>query len=241
MIIQRIIAAKNIRWLVAETLVVVLGILIALALDDYRTGIKERRLAIEYIGRIQDDLKQDLGYIAVAWTPRIKIKRESLEAIAPVIRGQSPVPADRVAFLKLVSLGGVLGTSAGSWFTDTTFQDMRTTGNLRLIKDAAIRAEISEYYEMLQRQTRRVERRFSDYVPFVHSVMPAELRDEIDAESLEQFGIDYALERLLSDEFRGLVNREYNLMLFMESVEYEELARSLHDDLETYRVSLENE
>lgn len=238
---KKIASVKNIRWLVAETLVVVLGILIALGLDDYRTGINERRLAIEYVGRVQDDLDRDFRYIAAIFNPRLKIKRESLESVAPIIRGQSPVPADRVAFLKSVSLGGVLGTSAVDWFTDTTFQDMRATGNLRLIQDAAVRAEIAEYYEMLESQTLRVERRFSNYVPFVHSVMPSELREDIDMESLDEFGIDYAIERLLSDEFRELLNQEYNLMLFMERIEYEDFARSLYNDLESYRIRLESQ
>jgi hypothetical protein len=237
---KKTMSVKSIRWLVAETLVVVLGILIALGLDDYRTGINERRLAIEYVVRIQDDVDRDLRYLAAAWNPRLKLKRESLESIAPVIRGQSPVPADSVAFLKSVSLGGVMGTTAAAWYTDTTFQDMRATGNLRLIQDAAVRAKIAEYYEMLESEALRLERRFTNYVPFVHSVMPSELREDIDSESLEQFGTDYALERLLTDEFRELLNQEYNLMLFMERVEVEEFARSLYDELESYRISLES-
>lgn len=150
------------------------------------------------------------------------------------------MPTDSVAFLKSVSLGGVIGTTAAAWYTDTTFQDMRATGNLRLIQDAAVRAEIAEYYEMLESEALRLERRFTNYVPFVHSVMPSELREDIDSESLEKFGTDYALERLLSDEFRELLNQEYNLMLFMERVEVEEFARSLYDELESYRISLES-
>ena len=233
--------AKGMRSLVAETLVVVFGILIALGLDDYRSDIQDRRLAIDYITRIQDDLNRDFRYIDQVWKPLLKVKRESLESIAPVIRGRSPIPEDHVAFLKAVSLGGVMGTSAIAWYTDTTFQDMRATGNLRLIQDATVRVEISEYYEFLDSQTRRVEKRFSNYVPFVHSVIPSELRGDIDAESLQEFGVDFALERLLSDQFRELLNQEYNLMLFMESMRYEELARSLYDDLETYRISLEGD
>jgi len=237
---KKTMSVKSIRWLVAETLVVVLGIVIALGLDDYRTGTIERRLEIEYVVRIQDDVDRDVRYITTAWRPRLRIKRESLESIAPVIRGQSPVPTDRVAFLKSVSLGGIHGTSTAAWYTDTTFQDLRATGNLRLIQDATIRADIARYYEMLESEALRLETRFTNYVPFVHSVMPSELREDIDSESLEQFGTDYALERLLSDEFRGLFNQEYNLMLFMERLEVAEFARSLHDELESYRISLES-
>jgi hypothetical protein len=233
------ISTRGIRWLVAETLVVVLGIVIALGLDDYRTDRFERKLEIEYVERIQNDIERDLEYIDLVWHPRLRMKREALDSIAPIVRSQAPVPDDAIEFLKEVSLGGVMGTSAMVWYTDTTFQDMRATGNLRLIEDAAIRAEISEYYEVLESETLRVERRFSGYVSFVHSVMPAELRDNIDSESIERFGVDFALKRVLTNEFRNLLNQEYNLMLFMEGRRYEAFARSLYDDLETYRIELQ--
>jgi len=237
---EKMASANKLRWLFAETLVIVLGVLIALALDDYRTDQYERRLAIDYVQRIQDDLNQDLRYIATIWVPRLKMKRESLEFIAPVIRGQQSVPADTLGFMTHVSLGGVMGTSAAVWYTDTTFQDMRATGNLRLIQDPTIRAEISDYYETLESETLRVERRFTNYVQFVHSVMPAELRDDLDLESLEEFGADYALQRLLTDEFRNALNQEYNLMLFMESMRYQVFAESLLEVLEAYRITLDN-
>ena len=237
----KLFSAEKFRWLFAETLVIVLGVLIALGLDDYRTDLYERGLAIDYVQRIENDINRDLEFIAAVWYPGLKTKREALQFVAPIIRGESPVPDDTTKFLKNVSLGGVGGTSAVGWYTDTTFQDMRATGNLRLIQDPAIRAEISEYYEVMEFEALRVERRFTRYVSFVHSVMPSELRDDIDSDSLERFGVDYALKRLLSDEFRNLVNQEYNLLLFMEDREYEEFARSLLEELGAYRASFEGD
>ena len=233
------LSTKKLRWLFAETLVIVLGVLIALGLDDFRTNQYERRLVIDYVQRIQNDLSRDLDYIERIWVERLKIKRESLETIAPVIRGQSQVPADVEGFLKHVARGGIAGTSAITWYTDTTFQDMRATGNLRLIQDPDIRAQISRYYEAVQLEALRVEARFTNYVPFVHAVLPAELRDDIDLDALEAFGTDYALKRLLTDEFRDLLNQEYNLLLFLESREYQVFAQSLFDELEAYRIGLE--
>ncbi len=87
----------------------------------------------------------------------------------------------------------------------------------------------------------RVENRFTRYFAFVHSVMPSELRGDIDSDSLEVFGVDYALKRLLTDEFRNLVNQEYNTMLFMERLTYRALAESLFEELESYRIDLESE
>lgn len=234
----KLISAKKLRWLFAETLVIVLGVLIALGLDDYRTDQYERRLAIGYVERIQNDLGRDLDYIERIWVQRLKIKRESLDIIAPVVRGQSPVPANTEEFLKHVARGGIAGTVAATWYTDTTFQDLRATGNLRLIKDPDIRAKISRYYEGMQSEALRVEARFTNYAAFVHAVLPAELRDDIDLDALEAFGTDYALERLLTDDFRDLLNQEYNLMFFLESREYQAFAQSLFDELEMYRIRL---
>lgn len=238
--IASFLSAEKVRWLFAETLVIVLGVLIALGLDDYRTSQYERRLAIDYVERIQNDLNRDLDYIERVWVQRLKVKRESLDAIAPVIRGKAQIPDDATRFLKQVAQGGIAGTTAVSWYTDTTFQDMRATGNLRLIRDPSIRAQISRYYEAVQSEALRVEARFTGYVPFVHAVVPAELRDRIDPEALEAFGIDYALKRLLTDDFRDLLNQEYNLMLFLESREYEAIAQSLFDELEDYRLALDD-
>lgn len=239
--VSKTISIEKVRWLIAETLVVVLGILIALGLDDYRTAQFEQRLAIEYIERMEDDLRSDLDYIANVWEPVLQRKRQALDSVAPVIREKHPVPDDIREFLYNVSLGGALGTSASSWYTDLTFRDLRATGNLRLLRDPDIRAAISSYYERVEAEALRVERRFTGYVAFVHSVLPGELRADIDMDSLEQFGIEYALERVLTDEFRSLANQEYNLMLFMENRNYAESAKSLLVKLETYRTSLQNE
>jgi hypothetical protein len=236
----KLVSGEKIRWLFAETLVIVLGVLIALGLDDYRTEQYERRLATDYVQRIQNDLRQDLDYIDRIWVQRLKIKRASLEAIAPVVRGQTQVPDDVEGFLTHVARGGIAGTSAATWYTDTTFQDMRATGNLRLIKDPEIRAEISRYYEAVQSEALRVEARFTNYVPFVHAIVPAELRDDIDLGELEEFGTDYALRRLLTDDFRDLLNQEYNLLLFLESREYQMLTQSLYERLDAYRIELED-
>jgi len=43
----------------------------------------------------------------------------------------------------------------------------------------------------------------------------------------------------LSDEFRNLANAEYNVVLFMETLDFERYAESLLGHLERYRLELE--
>ena len=236
---DKIVSMVNFRWLFAETLVIVLGVLIALGLDELRTDRYEQGLAVDYIQRIQGDVVQDIQYLSQSWTPRLKTKHKSLDAIAPVIRGMAPVPEDLDEFFRNVARSGMQGASVTGWFTDTTFQDLRSTGNLRLIQDFDIRAKITSYYAGVENQTARVEARHTDYVAFVHSIIPGEFRDNMDLDSVKGFGVEFALRRLISDEFRIVFNQEYNTMLFMENRPFLEIAESFLEELESYRIELE--
>ncbi len=217
---------------------VVLGVLIALAVDDYRVERHDRQLEIDYVQRLRVDLERNLQYISEVWYPGLARKRQALDAIAPVVRGQQAAPDEPHSFLVSVARGGAMGTTANTWVTDTTFKDLIATGNLRLIQDPAVRAAIADYYEGILAETRRVEERFTGYVPFVHSVIPAELRDGLDAAALERFGVDRAMDRVLSEEFRAILNQEYNLLLFMEDRRYEDWTRQLDDTLAAYLTTL---
>jgi hypothetical protein len=72
----RLISAGNLRWLFAETFVIVLGVLIAFRLDDSWTNRQDRLLAIDYIQRLQDDVNEDLKYIRDTWLPRLRMKQK---------------------------------------------------------------------------------------------------------------------------------------------------------------------
>lgn len=236
----QIFSLGNFRWLVAETIVVVLGILIALGVDDFRTDRADRRLEIEYVRRLQDDLKHDLLFLSETYYSALQTKRRALELVGPVVRGKAPVPEDLLSYLENVSLGGLMGTASMRWSADNTFRDLIATGNLRLIQDPAIRAEISNYYETFAAESARIEKRATGYVMFVHSILPGELRDDFDLDAIDEFGIEYAVQRTLSDDFRNLLNQEFNAMLFLENRPFERNGRALLASLEAYLTTLES-
>jgi hypothetical protein len=57
---NKVLSGARLRWFAAETLIVVLGILIALSLDDYRSDRQDRLMAIEFIERLQGSVNADL-------------------------------------------------------------------------------------------------------------------------------------------------------------------------------------
>ena len=229
------------RWLLSETLVVVLGVLIALGLSDYWTYRQERVLELEYLIRIHADVSADTDYvdrfIQDLWVRKLR----ALDAVAPIVRGKEPVPEDTELFLRNVALGGLGGASSTRWVTSTTFDDLKSTGNLRLIRDTDLRRLIAVYYSDFETFFGRSRDRRSGYVQYVHALLPAELREDMNLVAMEDFGIDRALERFTSIEFQNLLNQEYNFAFFVQRTDYSSSSKRLAKDLKNYIQQLEDD
>jgi hypothetical protein len=231
---------SQVRWLLSETLVVVLGVLIALGLNDYWNYREDRALELQYLKRIQADVSTDVELIEQWVGDQLQRKLRALNAIAPIVRGQEPVPEDVETFLRNVALGGIGGASSTHWVASTTFEDLKSTGNLRLIRNADLRARIASYYDDFETLFIRSRDRKTGYVAYVHSLLPAELREDMSFASMTEFGVDYAVESFRSVEFRKLLNQEYNYAFF--NMRNDSLpSKQLANDLENYIEQVEAE
>ena len=232
---------SRMQWLLSETLVVVLGVLIALGLSDYWTYRQERVLELEYLTRIHADVSADIdyvdGFIQDLWVRKLR----ALDAVAPIVRGNEPVPENTELFLRNVALGGLGGASSTRWVTSTTFDDLKSTGNLRLIRDTDLRRLIAVYYSDFETFFGRSRDRRSGYVQYVHSLLPSELREDMNLVAMEDFGIDRALERFTSIEFQNLLNQEYNFAFFVQRADYSSSSKRLAKDLKNYIQQLEGD
>jgi len=232
-------SGSRLQWLFGETVVVVLGVLIALSLDDYWTDRQERALELQYVDRIIADVHADIEYvdntIRDLWIRKLQI----LDTIAPVVRGNEPIPEDIELFLRNVALGGIGGASSTRWVTSTTFDDLRSTGNLRLIRDAELRRKIARYYDDFDTLYGRARDRQSGYANYVHSLLPAELREDMSSSAMQDFGIDRALERITSAEFQDLLNQEYNYTFFVQRTDFSSAGKRLAIELEEYMLRID--
>lgn len=230
----------KVRWLLSETLVVVLGVLIALALNDYWTYRQERALELQYLERIRDDVNIDISLMDDFGKRLLERKLNALDSIAPVIRGEQTIPEDLESFFRNVSLGAIGGASPTHWTTSTTFQEMRSTGNLRLIRNSGLRSRISLYYEEFDEFYTRTRDRRTGYTKLIWSVLPGELRERMDLAAIEEFGIERALNRIISPEFQDLMHQEYNYAFFNLNVDSSS-AKQLVEELENHITLLEGE
>ena len=230
------------HWLFWETLIIVLGVLIAFAVNDYWSDRQDRELEIQYLKRVYADLKSDEKQVSEL-DNAVSRKLLALDAIAPVVRGVEPVPEDVGAFLRNVTLGGIGGAWPNYFVTATTFEDLKVTGNLRLIRNTEIRSKLNDYYVDFESEHQRILARRTGYFMYVHSMLPSELRASMTMDDINDFGVEHALEKIQSHEFMDLLNQEYNFAYFVKYMYalYTQASRKLAEEVEAHIRELEGQ
>ena len=227
---------RQIPWgrLGLELVVIVGGILIALGLESWWDGLADGRRAQEYLVALEAEIQGDIESLETGFLPRITGKLQALAEIAPVVRGQAPVPADTVAFLTRVGFGGLAGIPNSTNLVGTTTMDeMVATGALSLIESTALRSDLIAYYNLAGSLSARFNALMPNYPFFVHGYSPAERRGDMTPDDVRAFGVDRALSAYRSPEFETVMNQEYNYALYLQRAvdgmldDARELTRSL--------------
>lgn len=135
----------NWRLLVGEFIVIVVGVLMALWVDQLREARVNAGLEVEYLGSLIVDLEADLAQFdeTEAWMRR----QEASAATVLALYAGSP-PTDNV--VELVAAIERAGWQYVPAITRNTLEDLRSTGNLRLITDPALRRAIASYYATVE-------------------------------------------------------------------------------------------
>lgn len=140
---------------VVELLVVVVGLLMAFQLDRWWEDLGEKQLEDVYLQRLIDDIESDIPQLenAIELAQMRKDYAELLMAVAddPGVAAEQPmsflVAVDQAAFTYTPTL------------RKATFEDLRSTGNMRLIRNQELKNKLHEYhsYDESQSQYRPLE------------------------------------------------------------------------------------
>jgi hypothetical protein len=167
---------KQMPWLrvFAEGVVIVGSILLAFGIDAWWDGRQERRAERVYIGRIIADLRETRGHIMENTEHYESLLRHGA-ALQPILTGVDEVPADTLGFLASVL--------QASRITDpvvarSAYDDLISTGNLRVIQNDSLRAALSRFYANVENQLNPVDysRDQAQYRETVRGILPADLQ-----------------------------------------------------------------
>jgi len=198
----------------AEFLVIVIGVLVALAVDEWSSSVQERELEREYLQSLAIDLGEDSTAYAAALAPNVEEALTALRTIVPVARGIGGMPSDTVEFLRLMRES----TFSVTQFEErrTTFEELLATGNLSLIRSAELRASIVSYYEHARLSTSRSERGRSTYAQLLRGYLPLS-GDELDDPATRRRVFADLAQLVRSEEFLREANRHRVWLTFQLS------------------------
>jgi type II secretory pathway pseudopilin PulG len=162
----------------AEIAVILVGVLMALAVDRWAASLDDRTLEAQYLARLESDLRQD----SAALEARVASFARRLEfavSVVDVVEGRATAagnPADFFARLERVAW-------FQPWSPDRdTWEELKATGRLDLIRSRDTRKLLSSYYVRLEAFAKAdadFEDQFSRYEVPAWSLIPPRLRLQV--------------------------------------------------------------
>ena len=194
------------RSFVGEFLVIVAGVLAALAVDQWKDALDARRLESVYIQRLRADLEADTASFAeferTFIASKVAVLRNLLSDDAVVRLGER---SDLLADLSYSSFKALPPNRPA------TFEELESTGALNLLRDPELRGAISAYYSGFEHISRVLAEPDGDYQVRLWRVLPGDqVYDwQISQQSPVLEDLIAGLEKLVAEPgFEGAVNSE---------------------------------
>lgn len=137
--------AKYLRYAVGEILLVVIGILIALQINNWNAERKERNLESKYYCRLHEDIIQDKEQISNL----TELAKERLKASNQAVRLLLNDKANKL------DVGTQLHLAIKAIYSDfkpnnSAFEDLKSGANLNIIKDKSIIKALNHYFNKVE-------------------------------------------------------------------------------------------
>jgi len=141
------IRGRKVGRVLAEFLLIVVGVLTALAVDQFRMSRADRGQERLYLEGLVHDLARTEESVrgSADWYARILGHGERA---LPVLRGEEPVPVDTISFLWSVYQAS---RSVEPGLSRATYDDLLNTGGLRLIRADSVRLAVVNYFHVAER------------------------------------------------------------------------------------------
>lgn len=220
----------------AELILVAAGVFLALAVDGWNDSRLDRIEEAGYLDRVTTELEDDTTYFNLVLVS-IDAKEASLLRLRSLLESSDAVPPDSSQFLLDLGQSANFGWNVGPLTRSASYEDLRSSGKLGLIRDPALRLALVRYYALAEGEDRRMEARKTGYPGIAYRVVPR--REEYFPELEAGLGID-GIRGLLAETRRsglsGEIIAELNRARFIRTsiTDLKDQAIELLGQLETY-------
>lgn len=165
-------ALRQQNWaaVLVEVLVVIVGVLFALQVDNWNDARKNRNLEQVYLARLSSDLQGDIeGFeeLRSIFREKYKFVEEIRSGVArDQVLGDPRSWVQRLRYSLFVSLPSV---------RSATFDELAGSGQLAIIQDLELRSELANYYAEYALMSQILAQPIGDYKLLVYESFPGSL------------------------------------------------------------------
>lgn len=240
------LAKLNWSYGLGELLIVVAGVLIALAVDQWNTNRLIQIEEVEIIERLISDLKEDLQGLE-SQSDSVHSKESSLLRVRLALIAGDAQPDDAAGFLRDIINGANYGWNQFD-AKHTTYAGILGSGKFSLIQSADIRVKVADYFDTRTGNTRRIDERETQFPHMSYRLVLRENEGSYSSDdggprldsSLSSAEIEQLVARVFASPIKGHIDAEINLARFIlnRGLVMQSLCRQLIDQLEIYRDAI---
>ncbi len=221
---------KYFKYAIGEIALVVIGILIALQINNWNENRKNISKELEYLTNIKEEIKQDSLNLDSGWFKNYSKKINSLENTKDYILG-TYIPKDTIQFINDAGFGAIYSRASFNG-TSKIYKELLNTGNLSVISNSDIRNQIIEYYDRQEYTINYANNLRTEYATYANSFKPYNPKSS-DINKLE---IPRILAMMKTEECHSLLNQElafaFAINRYLENAK--SLSYNLHYNIEEF-------
>ena len=222
---------KYFKYAIGEIVLVVIGILIALSINNWNETNKNVKKENKYLSNLNSEIINDSLSLERSWFKNRQKKIECLELARKYVMGDY-IPKDTLLFINNVGFGGI-NSKASFTGSSRTYKELVSTGNLSLISNDSIRELIVKYYsnkDFIYEYSKNIRSEYATYVNSI-KVYNSKYRDSINTVEIPRI-----LKKMKTDEFHSLINQELTYAYSIERslVRSKKGANELHKKIEQF-------
>ena len=192
-------------YAIGETVLIVVGILIAVQIGDWKEGRKNRAEERQILTRIVEEMDAGLGEIA-RYQPVFEQKHKDLNQVLSILRG-APIE-DESNFLRIFARSTNF-TWTQKRFPSATYEEITSSGKMGLIRNVELRNEIATLYRESENVWRMLDVRRGEYPKIAYNLLLREGRD-FAKENMSPEEISSTVAAILGSELEEAVIFELN-------------------------------
>lgn len=195
--------SKYLLYALGEIVLVVIGILIALRINNWNEERKNAHLEQDYLISILADLENLTSNTQRIYVNQFDEKIENLRFAKTYMEAPYAI-VDTTNFINTITKGAASFT--GFYLADDgAYQELVSTGNLRLINNDSLRKDLSEFYTDMKIQTELSKRYHTEYGSYINSIRPF---DNENPGYIGNYDMLEFLEELKTKKFSQLTDHE---------------------------------